>query len=202
MKPSCLQDLGLFEISQAVGKPLWIIFMVLSLENRHLWTPGPWVMQSYCPSGYREMAKLNQGSHPYTLHLSFSQCCSLPDSEDLSTSVDSCSLWGSPERGGDGRGHFPVCFHLWQISCSLDDGCSCARRLRKLVEASPGLLLVVHTPASETEVSFNAPGDAEPGIITGEMGFSTYGLIIAWPLWHCHIITIPWLFLSRDLWRS
>lgn len=53
---------------------------------------------------------------------------------------------------------------------------------RKQVEAGPGLLLVVHTPASEPEGSFKAPGDAEPGLTAGGMGFSTHGLILAQPL--------------------
>jgi len=43
---------------------------------------------------------------------------------------------------------------------------------RKRVEARPSLLIVVHTPASEPEDSFEAPGDAEP-VIAGGMGFAT-----------------------------
>ena len=57
-----------------------------------------------------------------------------------------------------------------------------AKWARKQVEAGPGLLLVVHTPASEPEGSFKAPGDAEQGITAGGMGFSTHGLILARPL--------------------
>lgn len=57
-----------------------------------------------------------------------------------------------------------------------------AKWVRKQVEAGLGLLLVVHTPASEPEGSFKAPGDAEPEITAVGMGFSTCGPILARPL--------------------
>lgn len=113
MKPSVLQGLGLFEISQTIDKSLRIIFMILSFEDRHLWTP-PWVKESYWCLAHRGMAKSHQGADIWTPHLLF--CWdALIQTEGaapfLSTSADSPSF-EDPQGGGDGREHFSVCFHL------------------------------------------------------------------------------------------
>lgn len=71
-----------------------------------------------------------------------------------------------------------ICGKLAALLMMAVPGPGVANWARKQVEAGPGILLVVHTPASEPEGSFKAPGDAEPGITAGGMGFSTRGLIL------------------------
>lgn len=178
MKPSGLQGLGLFQNSQTVDKSLRVIFTIPPLENRHLWTPAPWVTQSYWPPGYGEIAKPNQGSDTWTLHLSPGVASfqtvkdQLPFLALLWTVLVFEVLQREEEIGEETSLFVFICGKLavlLMMAVPVPEG---VKWVRKQVEAGPGLLLGVHTPAPEPEGSFKAPGDAEPGITAGGMGFS------------------------------
>lgn len=86
---------------------------------------------------------------------------------------------GEEELGEDTSRFAFICGKLAALLMMAVPVPGAAKRARKQVEAGPDLLLIVHTPASEPEGTFKAPGDAEPGITATGMGFSTRGLILA-----------------------
>lgn len=152
MKPSGLQGLGLFEISQTVDKSLRIIFMTLSLENRHLWAAAPWLKEPFWCLGHRVMARSHQVSDIWTPHLFFSCALIQTVREQLLFSAlcrqsQSLSIPREEEMGEDTSLLAFICDKLAALPMTDAPVPGGAKWGRKELEAGVHLLLAAHTPA-------------------------------------------------------